>query len=226
MKYMWWIIGLVIVVGALAYFLVIGRSVAPTMESEQVVERLGEQTSNQQKLFRINPSQSKASFELPEVLYGNDNLVVGTTNDLAGDVFFDLDNPANSKMGQIVVNARTIKTDNERRNNAIANAILKSSRDKYQFIKFNPQELTDLPESIVVGEPFSFKITGDLEITGVTREVEFAAMVTVEEDSLNGSAQTTVNRDDYNLTIPDVPFVASVDENVTLKAEIKANLVN
>jgi hypothetical protein len=56
--------------------------------------------------------------------------------------------------------------------------------------------------------------------------VTFDVSAILESDErLVGSAETTVLRSDFNLTIPDVPFVANVGEDVTLKLDFVANAV-
>jgi hypothetical protein len=43
---------------------------------------------------------------------------------------------------------------------------------------------------------------------------------------LVGQAETTVQRSDFNLSIPNVPFVANVGEDVALKLNLVANAVS
>jgi polyisoprenoid-binding protein YceI len=74
-----------------------------------------------------------------------------------------------------------------------------------------------------VGQPFSFTITGDLTIRDITRSVTFNVTVTPEsQDRLTGTASAAINRADYQLTIPSVPRVAGVSEQVTLELEFTA----
>lgn len=76
--------------------------------------------------FSIDPTSSKATFEIFEVLSGQDKIVIGTTSQVSGSVTIDTNNPQNSQVTPIKVNARTFITDNERRNAAIGRLILKS----------------------------------------------------------------------------------------------------
>ena len=62
---------------------------------------------------------------------------------------------------------------------------------------------------------------GDLTIRGISNPVTFD--VTVDEASADGieaSASATVDRTDWDLNIPSVPFVASVAEEVTLELDL------
>ncbi len=162
------------------------------------------------------------SFTLTEDLRGTPTTVVGTTDQVAGDILVDLTTPANSKVGVIRINARTLVTPENQRNNAIRARILQSADDKYQFIEFTPTDITGLPDQVVVGSTIKFKVTGDLKIRDIVQSVTFDVSVTVAADSLTGSATTQITRDQFNLQIPSVPFVANVSNDVTLDIKFTA----
>ncbi|MCC6801741.1 MAG: YceI family protein [Anaerolineae bacterium] len=178
-------------------------------------------------LFRISQDESQVEFNIFEVLNGSDKTVVGTTNQVAGDLVVNLSNPAESEIGSIAINARTFQTDEDRRDNAIARFILQSENDDYEFITFTPTSITGLPASASVGDTFTLEVTGDLSIAGQTNPVTFNVTTTLEAaDRLAGSAETTIQRGDFNLSIPSVPFVADVGEEVTLKLSFVASSVD
>ena len=188
---------------------------APELESE------GEAT-----VYRIIPESSEVRFLIDEVLRGSDFTAVGITNDVAGDIAIDLNNPANTELGLIRVNVRTLETDSSNRNRALRSFILKSAQDEFEFAEFQPTELVNLPDSVSVGDSFSFQILGDLTISGVTNPVTFDATVTLDsENQLSGQAVTTVLYPDFDLTIPNAPFVASVDDDVRLEIDFVAEAV-
>ena len=174
--------------------------------------------------FSIIAADSKASFTLEEDLSGVRTTVIGATTELGGSGFVDLANPSNSVIGTIVVNARTLETDNSFRNRALRSQILMSARDEFEFIVFEPRELSDFSaDSIAAGETLSFNITGDLTVTDVTRSVTFAAMVRLDSESqISGSATVNLLHADFGLTIPEVPRVANVTDDVDLKLEFVA----
>ncbi len=175
------------------------------------------------RLYRIVQEESQARFELDEDLFDAPKHVVGTTDQVAGDVIVDFGTPANSELGVIRVNARTLETDNEFRNRALRSRILESAEDEYEYIDFMPATLEGLPESVAVGDTVEFQIVGDLKIRDVTQTVTFSATVTIAaEDRLEGQAQVEVLREDFGLTIPDVPNVANVTDEVLLTIEFVA----
>ena len=168
-------------------------------------------------LYRIVPEESEVRFEIDEVLRGAPTLVVGVTNQVAGDFIIDFADLAASQLGTMRINVRTLRTDEERRDRAIRSRILESASDQYEFTTFEPVRLEGLPGSVELGQTVAFQIVGNLAIRDITREVVFDAELTVvAPDRVEGTAVTTILRGDYNLTIPNVPFVASVDEDVLL----------
>ena len=168
-------------------------------------------------LYRIVPEESEVRFEIDEILRGAPTLVVGTTNQVAGDFIIDFADLGASQLGAIRINVRTLRTDEERRDRAIRSRILESASDQYEFTTLEPVRLEGLPETIEIGQPATFQIVTNLTIRDITREVTFDAELTVvAPDRVEGTAVTTILREDYSLTIPNVPFVASVDEDVLL----------
>jgi polyisoprenoid-binding protein YceI len=178
-------------------------------------------------LFRIVPEESEVRFSIMEDLNGQPNLVVGRTEQVAGDIVINLDSPSGSQVGTIRINARTLVTDSEFRNRAIRAEILESTRDEYEFIEFTPTALSDLPDSVTVGEEISFQVTGDLKIRDISQPVTFDVTATLTaDDRLEGTATALVTRAQYNLSIPNAPGVSNVVEDVTLEIEFVAAQVD
>jgi polyisoprenoid-binding protein YceI len=174
-------------------------------------------------LYRIDSASSEVSFTLQEDLQGVRTTVVGTTNEVAGDIIIDFDNPAASQIGTIRINARTLATNNEIRNRAIRSRILRSAEDAYEFIDFVPTAINGIPTAIVIGETYTLEIVGNLTLVGQTHEVTFTAQVTLEsETQLNGSASTVINYTEWGIAIPSAPGVANVTPEVTLSIDFVA----
>jgi len=172
-------------------------------------------------VFQIASDQSEASFSIYEELGGQPKTVVGTTDQVAGEIALNLQDLSQTQIGVIQVNARTFATDNDRRNNAIRNFFLNT--DQYELITFTPTAITGLSGAAQSGQPFTFQIAGDLTVRAVTQPVVFEVTATGESATrLTGTATATVKRSDFNLTIPTVPNVANVGEEVTLEINFVA----
>ena len=172
-------------------------------------------------VFEIVQDESEARFIIDEVLRGAPKTVVGVTNQVAGQIAVDPADPASAQVGQISINARTLATDSDMRNRAVKNRILQT--DTYEFVTFQPTQLTGLPESAGAGEPLSFQIVGDLTIRDTTKQVTFDVTLTpVDETRLEGLATLTIPYRDFGLAIPDSPSVDTVADDVTLELEFVA----
>lgn len=174
--------------------------------------------------FVIVPEESVASFQLGEVLMGENSTVVGTTSEVAGQVLFDLADPASAQFSEILINARTLETDRANRDRAMRSpVVLDSGSDEHELISFMPATVTGLDGAITVGEEVAFEITGDLTIKGTTQPVTFLITALLEaEDRLSGLAQAEVRRADFGIGIPNAPGVADVTDEVTISLDFVA----
>lgn len=179
--------------------------------------------SGEARTFVIDPARSEARFLIDEVLMGNPKTVVGSTRQVSGKVTVDLADHSRAQVSPIQVDARSLETDDNFRNRAIRRQILDAEEDAYQFIVFTPTALEGMPTTITVGEPFAFTVTGDLQIRDISQPVSFDVTVTpLSETELQGSARATVQRANFDLSIPRVPNVADVSEEVFLEFDFVA----
>ncbi len=173
-------------------------------------------------VFTIDSAASEVRFQLDEDLRGERKTVVGTTDQVAGQLSIDLTDLSQTQVGIIQINARTLTTDNNFRNRAIQNEILDTG--DYEFITFTPTGVEGLPAVATVGEAITFSLVGDLTIRDVTLPATFTVEATaLSETQITGTATAVVNRADFGLQIPSVPNVANVEEEVQLYIAFTAN---
>lgn len=183
--------------------------------------RPGDASAGSPRDYVIVQDASQVRFTLDEVLRGSPTTVVGSSNQISGDVALDFSQPAAAQISPIVIDAASLVTDQGMRNRTINRFILVTS--SYPTITFTPTGLSGLPDSVTIGEPISFTINGDLSITNITLPVQFQATVTAVSDTrLEGNASTTIQRTDFGLTIPNVPGVANVAEDILLELDFVA----
>ena len=172
-------------------------------------------------IYEIQPADSQASFTIDEVLRGSPKTVVGTTDQVSGQIAFDSSDPSSAQVGTILIDARTLATDDSSRNRVLNNQIL--STDQYEYISFTTAQISGLPQTVTPGQPFTFQLSGDLTIRGVSKPATFDVTVTPAADgTLSGSATTTIQYSDWGISIPSVPFVASVGNQVVLQLNFAA----
>jgi polyisoprenoid-binding protein YceI len=203
-----------VVVGSMAYIWFSGG----TAQASAAITAPELKVSGTGQLFQIVTEKSEVRFVTHETLLGQPTTVVGKTNQVAGKIVVDFEHPSKSQIGEIRINARTLATDNEIRNRALRSQILLSSQPEHEYVSFIPTRLVGLPDQIRIAQEFSFQIVGKLTVRGVSHEVIFDAKVTpASKDKLTGSANATVNIQDFNITIPEAPGVADVSQEVNLE---------
>src|SRR5258708_40219087 len=160
----------VIGVGGLAYIYAIGGSgqASAPISAPALVANNGTQ-----RHFQIDSSGSNVQFTLTEVLMGNPNTVVGKTNQVAGDILVDADQPSNSQIGKLRIDARTFATDSPMRDRMIRGPILASGQNQYEYIDFVPSGITGLPSKIEAGQSYTFQVTGNMTVRDITKPVTF-----------------------------------------------------
>ncbi len=197
---------------------------APTEATadEPTAETPAEAPAAGARVFTIDSAASEVRFQLDEDLRGERKTVIGTTDQVAGQLSLNLADLSQTEVGIIQINARTLLTDNNFRNRAIQNEILDTGQ--FEFITFTPTGVEGLPATAAVGETVTFTLTGDLTIRDITLPATFTVEATAVSDTqITGSATAIVNRVDYDLQIPSVPNVANVEEEVELYIDFTAN---
>ena len=171
--------------------------------------------------YTIDQASSEARFVIDETLNGEPVTVVGTTNQVAGQIALDSSDPSTAQVGAITINARTFATDSTNRDRATQNQVLKTA--DYEYITFTPTALVGLPESLTVGQRYTFQIVGQLELVGQTHKATFDVTVTpTAEGTLQGTATTTINYADWGISVPNVPMVTDLADTVTLELDFIA----
>jgi len=199
----------------------VATEVSTETTAEEGLQSNGE--GNATQTFIIDRSQSVASFTLDEELLGVPTTVVGTTSLVSGEIMIDPANPSATTIGTIQIDASDLTTDSERRDGAMGRFILQTNDAANQYITFTPTSIAGLPETATAGDSFTFQITGDLTISGVTNPTTFTTTINViAENQLRGSATTEILRSNFDLSIPSVPSVANVTDAVQLQLDFAA----
>ena len=190
--------------------------VAATEAPKQETANSEGQAAAAGKMFVIDSAQSQARYNIFEELRGAPKTVEGVST-LEGSVTLDPANLASASISTITIDARAFKTDSTMRDGAVRRFILGSNNDDYRYITFTPTAISGLPASAAVGETINLQVTGDMKIYETTKPVTFAMTVTAtSETEITGSGTTTVLRSDFGLSIPSVPGVANVADEVPL----------
>ena len=167
--------------------------------------------------YAIDPAHSDATFSVRHLI----TKVRGRFSEFAGTIAFDDSTPANSTV-TFTIQAATIDTNQKDRDTHLRSADF-FDVEKFPKLTFKSTRISD-----VSGD--RFKLTGDLTIHGVTREVTLD--VTSEgrgKDPWGGeragfSATTKIKRSDFGLTCNQAletgGFVVGDDVKVSLEIEM------
>jgi len=151
-------------------------------------------------VYRIVPGESQLKYEVGETFLNQDNrfnLAVGVSPQVDGEITVDPAIPQDSVIGTITADISKFQSDSARRDNAIRDRFLESSR--FPIVTFVPTSIDGIPESYSGGQEISLIISGDLTIRDVTRPVTFETKVRLTEDELSGEATTTILLSDFNI---------------------------
>ena len=178
------------------------------------------------QLFRIVSEESEARFAVSETVPVG--MAVGRTNQVAGDIIVDFNNPSNSRIGLIRINLRTLQTDDPDRDRSIRCCVLLSAQEAYEFSDFIPTSISGLPDLVQIGQEVDIEVTGDLTLRGTTRTIMFDVSLTiVSADELRGLGRTVVNRSEFGILndAENMFDYHGVAESVTLEFEFVARAV-
>jgi polyisoprenoid-binding protein YceI len=143
--------------------------------------------------WKIDPSHSQVEFAVKHLMIST---VKGRFNEIEGTILIADDDPSRSSV-TARIKAASIDTHNEQRDAHLRSAEFLDV-EHYPYITFVSKRIT--------GSPDEFKVTGDLTIRGVTREITLDATKEGEgKDPWGGerigfSAQTRFDRRDFGLT--------------------------
>jgi polyisoprenoid-binding protein YceI len=147
-----------------------------------------------QVTYTIDPAHSTAGFKVRHLMVAN---VRGEFSGVSGTVVHDTDNPLNSSI-DAAIDVNTIHTRDEQRDAHLKSADFLDAA-KYPTITFVSKKIAKVAD----GE---WKVTGDLTIHGVTKEVamEVEGLAPEVKDpwgnvKSGASATTKINRTDFGL---------------------------
>jgi polyisoprenoid-binding protein YceI len=110
-----------------------------------------------------------------------------------------------------------IVTNNSQRNSRVQSAL---STSEFPTASFTLTQPFDVPASLSDGDQFSVSAVGDLTIVGVTNEVEIPLEAQVVGDLVVVVGSVDISFDDWNVSVPSAPIVASVEDHGPLEMQL------
>jgi len=121
---------------------------------------------------------------------------------------------------KLTVDLSALKSDQDMRDNFAKTRTLET--DKFPMAEFVPTKVEGLPLMIPTNGQNGFKLTGNMTIHGVTKEVVFQGIATYGRDNtVSGIAKTSFGFDTFGLAVPKIGRLASVDNKINLSLQFK-----
>lgn len=180
-------------------------------------------TGQSQRVFVILPEESSVSYQVGEVFINENNrynLAVGVTQVVNGEITLDYTQPDQSAVGPITVDISAFKSDSNRRDNAIRDRWLESSR--FPIATFTPTAVRGVPPTAKEGDAIDFEVEGDLTVRDTTKPVVFTVQATLAGDRLTGTATTAFKMTDFNFSPPDIGGMLKAEDDVKIEFKFVA----
>ncbi len=173
-------------------------------------------------VYSVDKENSEIRFEIDEILRGNPFTVVGKTNEINGSLILKNGNLDKDSIviSDIYVDARTFKTDNPQRDNAIVRSIVKSENEGQEFAKITNITVQKFEQDREDQNKFDLDLMGDLFLNGKTKRISFDLDLYKGIDSFVAEIDADLNRKDFDLVIPSIPFVAGVPNEFEIEGRI------
>jgi polyisoprenoid-binding protein YceI len=178
------------------------------------------ETGPGQTVYRIDPSRSTASYEVAEHLAGVDGTAVGETQGIAGDILVDDTNPADSQLGEIVVNVEQLTSDKSLRDKRLRVDFLDSH--EHPLARYRATEVRGLPDEIDDGVDYDIELGGELTIKETTRPTDVSGTVRREDDELHITASADILLSDFDIGPIRVIGLVSTGDEATLSFDLVA----
>ncbi|MGQ0702421.1 MAG: YceI family protein [Gemmatimonadales bacterium] len=147
---------------------------------------------------------------------------VGTTSAITGTIVLDPrrgPGAVDTAVSEIVVDLRTLQTDQQRRDNYIKRRTLVV--DSFPHAVLRITELRGFPAAVPASGTFSFTVVGNLTVHGVTKRTEWAATGQAQGEDIGGKAETRVKFGDFGMERPRVMVVLSIEDDIRLQYDFR-----
>ena len=151
------------------------------------------------------------------------NDAVGVTSDVSGSIVFDDDGGILSEHSKITVDLSSLRSDEGRRDRFVRNNTLETGR--FPEAEFVATDAPGLEWPLPSGEQVSFELAGEMTMHGVTMPLTWEVEAEFGEAEVTGVARTSFTFDTFDMQVPTVFVVLSVEDNIRLELDFQASIV-
>tara|TARA_B100001121_G_scaffold126097_1_gene110526 strand:+ start:7031 stop:7750 length:720 start_codon:yes stop_codon:yes gene_type:complete len=185
-------------------------------------ESLNDDSKSESFLIINFLQESTARYLITEQLANLDFPIdaIGETNQISGSIIFNKDGNIIEDESKITVNVNSLKSDSSRRDRYISRRSLES--EKYPEATIFIKEIRNLPWPLPESGSAEINIIGDMNVHGVTDRIAWDTEVNFNKNKINGIAKTNFKFEKFNMDLPRVAIVLSVENNIRLELEFVA----
>jgi polyisoprenoid-binding protein YceI len=165
----------------------------------------------------LAPAGNEARFVVREQLVANtiENDAVGTTTAITGTIVLDGHGKVDPTASRFMVTLDSLKSDKSMRDRFIKGRTMQTSQ--FPVATLVVKELQGLPAILPSSGSLALTLVGDLTFHGVTRPSTWSVTATADAAGFVGRAVTHFKFEDFNMTQPSVPVLASVRNDIMLQ---------
>ena len=196
------------------------QTLAPTASQEAVVS----QSETSASVVTIEFGDGSVARYLVREELARRNLpndAIGETTDVSGSIVFDADGTVQPEHSKIVVDMRTLLSDESRRDGFLRDRSLESN--KFPMAEFVIFETPGLPWPLPESGEVAFQLKGDMTLHGVTKQLTWDVVAEFGSGTLTGQTKTSFTFDEFDMEKPSLFFILSVDDNIRLEVDFIAS---
>ena len=186
------------------------------LENSMTVFDFGNDSGNSIRAnYRVTEQLARLSYPID---------AVGYTEDVSGSIYIDAKGQPTSD-SLLTIDLSKLKSDESRRDNYLRGNALET--DKFPKAFFLVNELKNLDMSDLTNlnsNDIEFQMVGDLTIHGVTKSKTWNVAAKSELGSIKGNASISFPFSDFDMDIPNLFFIISVEDKITLELDFDVNI--
>jgi len=148
--------------------------------------------------------------------------VSGETEQVTGQIIVSPEGKLIIKGSQFVVNVKSLKSDEAKRDNYIRKNALESN--KFPEAVFEISSMEGWQGPLPSSGSINVSLTGNMTIRGVTKEITWDLAADVDQDIVNGIAKTEIDFNLFNIKKPRLPFILTLEDTLRLELEFVAKV--
>jgi polyisoprenoid-binding protein YceI len=150
------------------------------------------------------------------------NDAVGETSEVSGSIVFDSNGKVLADQSKLVVDLRTLDSDEEDRDDFLRGESLES--DRFPFAEFVVRELPGLTWPLPQRGQATFQMVGDMTLHDNTSPLTWEVTAEFTPERVAGSATTNFTFGDFHMVRPSRFFLLSVEDNIRLELDFIASI--